>query len=149
MIDPFAMGLFGGLPETATDPALTSIGGTTRRPKVSVPAGNLWDLAKPLSCELMSQQPSLSGASLLTMPSPSKKALIAPCSVTKAHTSRRSLSDRLTPSLITAGLVCGITPMSIRQTSDQPIRAFAFSRPDGEDAVRPKAASSFSKGVEL
>lgn len=58
----------------------------------------------------------------------------APSSETKALRSRQSLSDRLTQSLITAGLVRGITPTSVRRRSGQPMLDFAFSKLDGVDA---------------
>jgi hypothetical protein len=73
-----------------------------------------------------------------------RTALNAPCSATKGRTYRRSLSDRLTQSLITAGLVCGITPSSIRQLSGQPIRVLAFDMPDGGAAASPAKAFSSS-----
>lgn len=46
-----------------------------------------------------------------------------------------------------AGLVCGITPMSTRAASGQPIRAFAFSLPAGGAVASPRAANSYSKGT--
>ena len=68
------------------------------------------------------------------------RASNAACSATKGRTSRRSLSDRLTRSLIDAGLVCGTTPSSIRQLSGQPIRVLAF------DTLAGPAVASLGKG---
>ena len=62
------------------------------------------------------------------------KASTAPCSETKARTYRVSLSDRLTRSLITSGLVRGITPSSVRKQLGAPIRAIASFAPAGADA---------------
>jgi hypothetical protein len=89
------------------------------------------------------QTPSLFGGDLST--TPDSRESTVPCSETKARSYHRSLSDRLTPSLISAGLVKGITPMSIRQLSGQPIRVLAFDMPDGVDVVAQKAAYSSSK----
>lgn len=55
-----------------------------------------------------------------------------------------SLSDRLTQSLITSGLVKGITPTSIRGASNQPIRVLAFDTPAGADVGSPGAGCSSS-----
>jgi hypothetical protein len=66
------------------------------------------------------------------------KASTAPCSETKAATYRPSLSDRLTPLLISAGLVKGITHTSIRKESGAAIRASALWPLDGGDAEEPK-----------
>src|SRR4051812_46324597 len=65
----------------------------------------------------------LFGESSLTTPSPSRTGSIATYSETKRPTAtdRPSLSDKLTPSLITAGLVRGTTHTSIRKQSGAPI----------------------------
>jgi hypothetical protein len=63
-----------------------------------------------------------------------KLALTARSSETKACTSLPSLSDRLTPSLISAGLVCGIIPLSMRDSSGQQTLA-AVLRPQGGKIV--------------
>ena len=62
------------------------------------------------------------------------KESTAPYSGTNPHTNRVSLSDRLTPLLISAGLVCGITPLYERKRSDQQTLGFAFSKRGGNDA---------------
>lgn len=62
-----------------------------------------------------------------------KKALNARSFGTRAQSDRLSLSDRLTQSLITAGLVRGTTPLSIRRQCGVPIRDFALLPLDGSD----------------
>ena len=143
---PFVMGLFGGLPKTATKPSSRFMSGITV-PTNTAMAGNasyVQALAKRLSCERPNRRRRSYGESSST--TADNKALTARCSETKVRTYRPSLSDRLTQSLITAGLVNGITPMSIRQASDQPIRAFAFSKPDGDDAAKRKVENSSLSG---
>jgi hypothetical protein len=76
----------------------------------------------------------------------SSKALTVRFSETRARTARQSLSDRLTQSLITAGLVKGITPLSVRATSGLAIRDFAFLPLDGDDAGAPQKVCSSSRG---
>jgi hypothetical protein len=74
-----------------------------------------------------------------------KKASTVQSSETRVRTDRLSLSDRLTQSLITAGLVKGITPSLIRETSGAAIRDFASLPLDGGAAVHPKKGFSFSR----
>lgn len=62
------------------------------------------------------------------------KALTAPSFGTKGKSDRPTLSDRLTQSLITSGLVRGITHTSIRKQSGAAIRASALWPLDGGDA---------------
>lgn len=78
----------------------------------------------------------LFGANSLMTPSPNKRGSTAPSSETKppAAIARQTLSDRLTPSLISAGLVKGITHTSIRKQSGAAIRASALWPLDGGDA---------------
>ncbi|OWV62532.1 hypothetical protein ATY75_11945 [Rhizobium sp. N122] len=71
-----------------------------------------------------------------------KRALNVRSSETKADTSHQSLSVRLTRSLITAGLVKGITPLSVRTTYGLAIRDFAFLPLDGGDAGAPQKVYS-------
>ena len=78
-----------------------------------------------------------------------KQASIAQSFATNLRTYQASLSDRLTRLLIESGLVKGITPMSIRQMSGQPIRALAFDAPDGSDAEKPVADCSSSRKVQV
>lgn len=70
-----------------------------------------------------------------------KQASIAPFSETKAGTKRASLSDRLTPSLISAGLVCGIIPLSMRDASGQQTLDSVL-RPQAGRNVEPQKADS-------
>jgi hypothetical protein len=71
------------------------------------------------------------------------KASIAPYSETKLHRNiaQVSLSDRLTPLLISAGLVRGITHTSIRKQLGAAIRASALWPLDGSVADEPKTDS--------
>jgi hypothetical protein len=72
---------------------------------------------------------SLSGENLLI--DPDRKELIAQLSETRAGSDRRTLSHRLTKSLISPGLVKGITPMSLRRQLGAPIADFVLYLPDG------------------
>lgn len=56
---------------------------------------------------------------------------IAPSSKTNQGTDQASLSDRLTQSLISAGLVKGIIPMSMRDASGQQILDAVLKPPGG------------------
>lgn len=79
--------------------------------------------------------PSLFGGNISTTPFPLKPGLNAPFSGTKAKSRPQSLSDKLTPSLITAGLVRGITPRSIRKKCGAVILDGASFEPDGGNAA--------------
>jgi hypothetical protein len=68
------------------------------------------------------------------------KELIVPCSETRAGSYQASLSDRLTVSLISAGLVNGIIPMSMRDVSGQQILEHVFDSRAGEGVVKRKVA---------
>ena len=67
-----------------------------------------------------------------------RQELIALFSATRDHAEALTLSDRLTPSLISAGLVCGITPTSTREKCGAPIPAFVLLLPDGRSVAQPK-----------
>jgi hypothetical protein len=145
--DPFVEGLFGGLPRMATSAFETFSEATIARES---PSAGQTSLSVPETKSSSAQRkgmPVLLGATPATGET-NKPVSSALSSVTGARTSRRSLSDRLTPSLIDAGLVCGITPSLTRKQSGQPIQVFAFNRPDGCDAAKPPSGSSFSKGSE-
>lgn len=77
--------------------------------------------------------PSLFGELPDTVPMASE-ASNAVSSETKGRSSRQSLSDRLTPSLITAGLVRGTTPSWIRKRLGAPILGSALWPLGGSDA---------------
>ena len=62
------------------------------------------------------------------------KESIALFSGTNHITSQATLLDKLMPSLISSGLVEGITPTSVRTRSSQQMLDFVFSRPDGANA---------------
>lgn len=88
--------------------------------------------AKQSHCEPMQETLFSFGENLSTIAA--RKASTARCSETKANTYQASLSDRLTKSLITSGLVAGITPMYVRKTLGLPILDFALLPLDGENA---------------
>jgi hypothetical protein len=72
-------------------------------------------------------------------------ASTAHSSATRDRSGRHSLSNRLMQSLITAGLVQGITPTSIREQCGAPIRVIASFAPAGGAQGTPgKAFSSLS-----
>ena len=105
-------------------------------------ADNELNLLVPVNrscCEPAIVMPCSSGASSSMIVD--SKGLIAPCSETKRRIAidPPSLSDRLTPLLISAGLVKGITHMSIRKQSGAAIRASALWPLDGGAADEPKA----------
>lgn len=85
--------------------------------------------AKKLSCAPPMQMLSLFGENLSMHPA--SKESTAPSSATKARTDHPTLSDRLTQSLISSGLVKGITPTSIRNESGAAIQASALWPLDG------------------
>lgn len=62
------------------------------------------------------------------------KASTVQYSEMKARINQASLSDRLTPLLISAGLVRGIIPMSMRARSSQLILDIVLRPPDGNNA---------------
>lgn len=130
---------FGGSRRTATCASATSIDGITARANRNERATSLSAPAIRSSFELPMAMPHSHGATRATGKM-GRKASSAACSATRARTYRPSLSDRLTQSLISSGLVCGITPSSIRKASNQPIRGLAFVMPDGADAQKPRSA---------
>lgn len=140
--DPFPVGLFGGSPKTAIDPCSRSMNATTRHIVIGTDVCDVSFVgrAKRSSSAPKSRRRYSFGENSSTPAANAEST--APCFATKARTSQASLSDRLTRSLIESGLVKGITPMSIRQMSGQPIQALAFDTPDGGDAGEPEAGSS-------
>lgn len=89
------------------------------------------------SCEQREATQCLFGDdSLMTVVRPESTA---PCSATSHATLAVSLSDRLMQSLISAGLIAGITPLSIRKRYGQAILDFASSKQDGNDVGERKA----------
>lgn len=134
---------FGGSRRTATCASATSIDGITARANRSERATLLSAPAIKSSFELPMAMPHLHGDTRATGKT-GRKASNAACSATKARTYRPSLSDRLTRSLISSGLVCGITPSSIRKASNQPIRGLAFGTPDGGAAPKQQSGGCLS-----
>lgn len=149
VFDPFAPARFGGSPRTGTKPASPWPGATTQPASQAIGLSSSSGQVNASFCEQSDPTPSLFGASSSTTASMSergslKRASTAPSSATKGRNSRRSLSDRLTPLLMSCGLVRGITPTSTRRRSDQPILEFAFGTPVGSNAVAPGVGSSSS-----
>lgn len=85
--------------------------------------------AKSSACE--PEQPTLFSFGDDSLTTADRRELIALFSETKAQSNPRSLCDRLTPSLISSGLIAGITPTSIRERFGAPIPDFALLLPDG------------------
>lgn len=73
------------------------------------------------------------------------RELIVQFSGMKGRYDPQTLSDKLTKSLISAGLVKGITPMSVRQKLGAPIPDFVFYLPDGTRLEQLEMGCSFSK----
>lgn len=130
---------FGGSPRTGICASAIFTGDITARANRSERVTSLSAPATRSSCELPMAMPHSLGDTRATAKT-GRKASNAACFATKARTYRPSLSDRLTPSLISSGLVCGITPSSIRKASNQPIRGLAFGTPVG--AAAPKSRSA-------
>ena len=97
--------------------------------KMVVSRASLRDQEKRSSSEPVQEMLCLSGGDSLT--ARDRKELIALFSATKAQLSRRSLSDRLTVSLMQSGLVCGITPTSTRERLGAATPDFVLLLPDG------------------
>ena len=125
------MNLFGILRKTAMSRVCNSMNGITPAMFTAM-AGSDFCLRvqeRRLSSEPETPTLCLSGGSSSTPAG--KKASTARYSGTKVRTDRPSLSDKLTQSLITAGLVKGITHTSIRKLSGAPIRDTALWPLDG------------------
>lgn len=121
--------------------ALQCMKNTTRPINIETDADgrNLSAPVKLSFSEPLPQTQFLFGESLLTNastrePAKDSKASTVPCSETRVDTYQASLSDRLTPLLISRGLVKGIIPTSMRKQSRQGILGIAFFVPDGHDA---------------
>jgi hypothetical protein len=98
------------------------------------------------SLEQAQGMPCLSGGNTSTTPSRIKTELNAPSFGTKTADpiSRPSLSDRLTPSLISAGLVRGITPRSVRRQLGAQILDIASNKLAGKALGKLKMDCPFS-----
>jgi hypothetical protein len=144
VIDPFEMGLFGGLPKTGICASEICIDDITVLENQSVRETSSLGLETRSSSAPTAAELPLHGG-CHDIAKTARPALNAVYSEMKASTSRLSLSDRLTPSLISAGLVCGITPSSTRKQSGQPIQVLALNGPAGSDAEKRERDSSSSK----
>lgn len=138
--------LTGTSPGTATSHASPSMNATI--PPTSMQTGGSGncssDPVKRSSCEpVMPTLFSFGDASLTTA---DRRELIALFSATKVPGEVRTLSDRLTPSLITSGLVSGITPSSVRQQCGAPIPDFVLLLPGGDRVEQRAGACAYSKG---
>jgi hypothetical protein len=107
--------------------------GTTPPDQDAGNSPNSSDQGNISSCEPTEPTPCLSGES--SSMTADKMESIAPCLEMKADTYRRSLSDRLTPLLISHGLVKGITPSWIRRALGAPIQGSALWPLDGSGAA--------------
>lgn len=145
MNGPFLTDLFGGSPKTAISASETYTDATIVRGSRSEPETSLSALATKSSSARPLAMPPSYGASAATEET-AKMASNAVSLGTKGTTYRRSLSDRLTLSLISSGLVCGITPSLTRKQSGQPIQVLAFDMPDGAGAGKRHEDLSFSNG---
>ena len=94
------------------------------------------------SCGQRELTPSLFGETISTIQSQNRTVSSAPSSATKGRSYRPSLSDRLTQSLITSGLVRGTTPKSIRKQCGAQILDIASSKLGGDVVEQQKAACS-------
>src|SRR6185312_7981497 len=132
------MNQFGGSQRTAMKSRSDSLTDITAAADMPM-AGSLNCSAAPaknLSSELGIATPSGFGGDSKT--TADKQALIVPFSAMKAPISPASLSDRLTPSLISAGLVCGIIPLSMRDASGQQTLDSVLKPQAGRSVEQPK-----------
>jgi hypothetical protein len=128
------MNLIGGSRKTAMRRATSYSNGTTADTAIETVGSQAFslDLEKRSFCALGMETLSLSGGDLRTRRA--NQASTAQSSETSPPASQASLSDRLTPSLISAGLVCGIIPTSMRSESGQQILDSVL-RPQGKCGV--------------
>ncbi len=129
--------LTGISPRTETCPVTDSIDVTTHQPKTQNPSKDSSLVPANISpCEPAVETRYLFGASQNTEKT-GKRASSAHYFGMKQQSSRLSLSDRLTPSLITAGLIAGTTPTFVRHQCGVPIPDSALFLLDGHAAVDP------------
>mgnify|MGYP000376682756 CR=1 FL=1 len=144
----FENGPFGFSQKTAMRPFLRSTSAITQPTNIeTVESANYSvDPARKSFCGLSAGTPDLFGE-IFAMPA-AKLESIARSSETKARFSARSLSDRLTPSLISAGLVRGITPTSTRSECGAEIPDIASYGLDGTGPGQQKADLSSSRRTD-
>lgn len=133
----------------ATCPALLCTKGTipVSNTKMAVNGKSSAAQARRSYCAHEMPMPSLFGESSLTVQD--RKELIVLFSETKAQSGQATLSDRLTLSLISSGLVKGITPMSVRQKLEAEILDFVLFLPDGSVVAQQETGFLFSKGTPI
>lgn len=131
----------GGSQKTETSASATSTAATIHHGNQSEPAILSSAREKPSFCEQRQETPHShgDGRNIVMTGNSASNAVF---SATKADTSHLSLSDRLTLSLISSGLVRGITPSLTRKQSGQPIQVLALDTPDGGDAARRNVGCS-------
>lgn len=112
--------------------------------RTDVSANSSSDLGKPSPCEHGLPTLFSFGDDSLTIAD--RRELIALFSEMNPLSAARSLSDRLTPSLFTSGLISGITPTSIRERFEAAIPDFVLSLPDGGRVEQQSEGCSFLKG---
>jgi len=95
------------------------------------------DPGKRLSSELPVQMPFLFGENSSMVPASLESTV--PSSEMKVRIYHPTLSDRLTQSLISVGLVKGITPMSTRKQLGARIPDIVSWRRDGGNVGKPRA----------
>lgn len=128
---------FGGSQRMETRVVSRSIAATTHAGTRTQSSDSLSAQDNTLCFERTPETPCLFGE-LRSTELTAKKASSAPSSGTNRASRRPSLSDRLTPSLIFAGLVRGTTPLSIRRQLGAHIRDGALFELAGSDAAPPK-----------
>jgi hypothetical protein len=140
------LSLSGGSRRTATVTALRCMSGTTARTAtLMVESGRNSSGRVKRSCsEPIGPMLSLCGGSSLTTaetsaPENGSTASTAPRSATSQRIAARTSFDRRTRLLIASGLICGITPTSMRRGSGQGILGFVSVRPAGDDAAERAA----------
>lgn len=138
--------LTGGSPKTATNRVSLCTRDIIAPTDMPMGGSEVSSLARDTtsSSAQLALTPFLFGEITSTTLSRGKTALNARSSATKHQSRHPSLSDRLTPSLITAGLVKGITPKSIRKQFGAVLLDGALSEPDGSDAEPRKTGNSSS-----
>jgi hypothetical protein len=122
----------GGSQKTVIGIALKCMSAITQRiaTETGATANSLLGRGKRSSLEPSAAEPCSRGEN--SSRTTRKRVYVAPSSETRATRSGlHSLSNRLTQSLISAGLVKGTIPMSIRKQSRAGILATVFDVPDG------------------
>ncbi len=112
--------------------------GTTRAITIKTGEGQRNFAAPDRSFRLLSQIETPCSCGENSRMTADKPESTAPCSETKATISRLTLSERLTPLLISAGLVRGTTHTFALRLYNLGIQGIVSYAPDGSIAVTPK-----------